>query len=123
MSAHVSASRPSATWYASPSPPVTSPGAAPHTRTSYGMLARVVNTCAGMPTSSGFAPSSTRTAARCREEGDTGTRVRGAAGARGLRGAVGRGLRAHGDAAHRLDEHHGRPRGHALVGEVEDAGV
>src|SRR6188768_1463184 len=66
MSAHCSASSPSATWYESPSPPVTSPGAAPQTLTSYGMLARVLKTCAGIPTSSGFAPSSTRTATRPR---------------------------------------------------------
>ena len=65
MSAQASASSPCATWYDSPSPPVTSPGAAPQTRTSYGMLARVVNTWAGMPTSRGLAPSSTRTATRC----------------------------------------------------------
>ncbi len=32
-----------ATWYDRPSPPVTSPGAAPQTLTSYGMLARVVS--------------------------------------------------------------------------------
>ena len=72
MSAQASASRPWATWYARPSPPATRPGVAPHTRTSYGMLARVVKTCAGMPTSSGFAPSSTRTATRCGWEAGTG---------------------------------------------------
>src|SRR3954469_9564855 len=72
MSAHSSASRPWATWYERPSPPVTRPGAAPHSRTSYGMLARVVNTCAGIPTSSGFAPSSTSTATRNSGESDTG---------------------------------------------------
>ena len=37
-----------------------------------GMLGRVENTCAGMPTSSGLAPSSTRTATRCKRESDTG---------------------------------------------------
>src|SRR6478735_2479227 len=72
MSAHARASRPWATWYDRPSPPVTRPGAAPHTRTSYGMLARVVKTCAGMPTSRGLAPSRTRTAARRRRGDGTG---------------------------------------------------
>ena len=35
------------------------------------MLARVVNTCAGIPTSRGFAPSSTSTATRCSRDGAT----------------------------------------------------
>src|SRR3954467_99381 len=85
-SAHASASRPWATWYDSPSPPLTSPGAAPHSRTSYGMLARVVNTCAGMPTSSGLAPSRTRTATRRRRGGGTRGGGAGAGGGRGWRG-------------------------------------
>lgn len=48
------------------------PGAAPHTRTSYGMLARVEKTGVGIPTSSGLAPSSTRTTTRCRRGAGTG---------------------------------------------------
>src|SRR5690242_11931180 len=38
------------------------------------MLCRVVKTWAGMPTSRGFAPSSTRTATRCSRDGGTPTK-------------------------------------------------
>ena len=39
MSAHAITSSPCSTWYDSPSPLDTGPGAPPHTRTSHGMLA------------------------------------------------------------------------------------